>query len=413
MTAVTSSCTRTRRTRSSTAPRCPRSSPRARPSSATTRSRSPTTTASTARSSSPTRPSTSGCARSPAPRSRSTDGAPRHAPLREPGAATRTSAGSSPTRTPARGVEGRERELLPAATTVEFVAAHAEGLVCLSGCARHGLGVVDPNAAARLARAFPGAFYVELQRPVRARRRAPQRRARRARRRARRPDGRDRRRPRAPSAPQRGSRTRSSRSATAPRSTAASASAAATTSPSSSRPQEMAERLPARRGRAHARGRRPLRLRPDPGARLPLPRLLRRPRPRRRPAPRDLRPRVRRPLRPSSQRPQARAHASGSSDELALIARLGLAGFFLLHWEVLELARECALEVRGPGSPRNAAAAGAGERLERRLDRLLPHRPLPRRPGRGEPLARPLPERRAASRCPTSTSTSRATSARS
>src|SRR4029078_10756832 len=41
-------------------------------------------------------------------------------------------------------------------------------------------------------------------------------------------------------------------------------------------------------------------------------------------------------------------------EELALIARLGLAGFFLLHWEVLELARECALEVRGPGSPRAA-----------------------------------------------------------
>src|SRR5207248_1934700 len=36
--------------------------------------------------------------------------------------------------------------------------------------------------------------------------------------------------------------------------------------------------------------------------------------------------------------------------ELQLIARLGLAGFFLLHWEVLELARACALEVRGPGS---------------------------------------------------------------
>ena len=31
---------------------------------------------------------------------------------------------------------------------------------------------------------------------------------------------------------------------------------------------------------------------------------------------------------------------------------LGLAGFFLLHHEVLELARECALEVRGRDSPR-------------------------------------------------------------
>src|SRR5439155_443327 len=47
-------------------------------------------------------------------------------------------------------------------------------------------------------------------------------------------------------------------------------------------------------------------------------------------------------------------------DELALIARLGLAGFFLLHWEVLELARECALEVRGPGSPRHVLPPGRG-----------------------------------------------------
>src|SRR3954453_13363815 len=60
---------------------------------------------------------------------------------------------------------GRESELLPAATTVELVAEHAEGVVALSGCARHGLGVLDPNGAARLARAFGGAFYVELQRP--------------------------------------------------------------------------------------------------------------------------------------------------------------------------------------------------------------------------------------------------------
>src|SRR5262245_51132050 len=62
-------------------------------------------------------------------------------------------------------VPGRERELLPPATTLEFVAEHAEGLLCLSGCARHGLATLDPNAAARLASAFPGAFYVELQRP--------------------------------------------------------------------------------------------------------------------------------------------------------------------------------------------------------------------------------------------------------
>ena len=41
-----------------------------------------------------------------------------------------------------------------------------DGLVCLSGCARDGLAVRDPNAAARLARAFGrDRFFVELQRP--------------------------------------------------------------------------------------------------------------------------------------------------------------------------------------------------------------------------------------------------------
>ena len=41
-----------------------------------------------------------------------------------------------------------------------------EGLVCLSGCARHGLAVRDPDAAARIARAFgPDRFFVEIQRP--------------------------------------------------------------------------------------------------------------------------------------------------------------------------------------------------------------------------------------------------------
>ena len=40
------------------------------------------------------------------------------------------------------------------------------GLVCLSGCARHGVGLRSPNVAARLARAFGrDRFFVELQRP--------------------------------------------------------------------------------------------------------------------------------------------------------------------------------------------------------------------------------------------------------
>jgi error-prone DNA polymerase len=47
-------------------------------------------------------------------------------------------------------------------------------------------------------------------------------------------------------------------------------------------------------------------------------------------------------------------------EELALIDELSLAGFFLLHWEVLELAREVALEVRGPGSMRHVLPPGRG-----------------------------------------------------
>ena len=47
-------------------------------------------------------------------------------------------------------------------------------------------------------------------------------------------------------------------------------------------------------------------------------------------------------------------------EELKLIDELGLAGFFLLHWEVLELARECAVEVRGGSVARNVLPPGRG-----------------------------------------------------
>src|ERR671931_187661 len=47
-------------------------------------------------------------------------------------------------------------------------------------------------------------------------------------------------------------------------------------------------------------------------------------------------------------------------EELALINELGLPGFFLLHWEVLELARECAREVRGDSVARNVLPPGRG-----------------------------------------------------
>ncbi|HEU5490906.1 MAG TPA: error-prone DNA polymerase [Gaiellaceae bacterium] len=62
---------------------------------------------------------------------------------------------------------GREdREPLAPSVSLEAVMEANAGLVCLSGCARRGLGLLDPNAAARLAGAFgPDRFFVELQRP--------------------------------------------------------------------------------------------------------------------------------------------------------------------------------------------------------------------------------------------------------
>jgi error-prone DNA polymerase len=46
--------------------------------------------------------------------------------------------------------------------------------------------------------------------------------------------------------------------------------------------------------------------------------------------------------------------------ELATIRKLGLSGFFLLHRDLLELAREVALEVRGPESARAVLPPGRG-----------------------------------------------------
>src|SRR5207249_587101 len=57
-------------------------------------------------------------------------------------------------------------EPLPPALPLETLLELNEGLVCLSGCARDGLAVRDPNAAARVAAAFGrDRFFVELQRP--------------------------------------------------------------------------------------------------------------------------------------------------------------------------------------------------------------------------------------------------------
>ncbi len=47
-------------------------------------------------------------------------------------------------------------------------------------------------------------------------------------------------------------------------------------------------------------------------------------------------------------------------EELRIIERLSLAGFFLLHHDLLELAREVAVEVRGPSEARALLPAGRG-----------------------------------------------------
>src|SRR5437773_877105 len=58
------------------------------------------------------------------------------------------------------------REPLPPSLDQRLLEDLNDGLVCLSGCARHGVAVRDANAAARLARAFGRErFFVELQRP--------------------------------------------------------------------------------------------------------------------------------------------------------------------------------------------------------------------------------------------------------
>ena len=47
-------------------------------------------------------------------------------------------------------------------------------------------------------------------------------------------------------------------------------------------------------------------------------------------------------------------------EELRVIRELGLSGFFLLHFDMLELAREVAVEVRGPDSARDLLPPGRG-----------------------------------------------------
>jgi error-prone DNA polymerase len=235
-----------------------------------------------------------------------------------------------------------------------------EGLVCLSGCARHGIGVRNPNAAAALARAFgPDLFFVELQRPYErgdARRNAKLRDLAEALGVATvatgDPHAHDLRRAALQDAlvaiKHRTSLDGCERERRGNQESVLLA------------PEAMAERFPddaeavSRAGELAARLE--FDLTQELGYRYP-----------------DFsdgdEPATAQLTRvcnhafdsryggTNGHKRRARARLD---EELALIGELGLAGFFLLHWEVLELAREVAVEVRGASAARNALPPGRG-----------------------------------------------------
>jgi error-prone DNA polymerase len=257
-------------------------------------------------------------------------------------------------------VPGKERELLEPALEQAELEQRNEGLVCLSGCARHGLAVRRPNAAARLARAFGrDRFFVELQRPFErgdARRNAVLREL----------------------AEALGVATVATGDVHAhdPRRTALQDALVAVKNRTSldgceaerrgnresflRPPSEVAELFPQDRDAVERTGELAERLRfdlnEDLGYRYPdfsengEPAIVQ--------------------LAAVCNLAFAERYSGGNvnkkkartrlDEELKLIDELGLAGFFLLHWEVLELARELAVEVRGRDSPRSTLPPGRG-----------------------------------------------------
>jgi error-prone DNA polymerase len=235
-----------------------------------------------------------------------------------------------------------------------------DGLVCLSGCARHGLAVRDPNAAARLSRAFGrDRFFVELQRPYE---RGDRRRQANLRELARTLGVETVATGDAHAHHPRRAQLQDVLVAVRHRSSLDGCEAERRGNHESVllAPGDAAERFPEDRdavARAAELSRRlTFDLTEELGYRYPdfsdSPE----------PAIVQLANVCNRVFEERySPRHKLRTRARTRLDqELRLIDELGLAGFFLLHWDVLELARECALEVRGRGSPRHALPPGRG-----------------------------------------------------
>ena len=359
---ATSSSTATRRTRSSTGRRSPRSSPHARPSSGTRRSRSPITTASTARSSSRTRRRRSASGRSRAPRSRSTAArTSRCSSSRARGYAnlcrllTTAHAGT-------RRVGREDREPLPPSVPLEAVAELERGSrLPLRLCATRSRAARSERRCAPGGSVRPRALLVELQRPFErgdARRLGLLRDL----------------------AEHLGVETVATGDVHAhhPRRTLLQDVLVAIRCRTSLEgceperrgnresylrpPEEMLERFSFDRDAAERSvvlaERLEFDLTEELGYRYPdfsdgdetaIQQLAA-----------ICQARSRRALRPWRHGSQGQARARLES-ELALIDELGLAGFFLLHHEVLEIARECAREVRGTDSPRAASSRRAAD----------------------------------------------------
>jgi error-prone DNA polymerase len=258
------------------------------------------------------------------------------------------------------GTRPKPTEPVPPALDRHLFAAHNEGLVCLSGCARDGLAVRNPNGAAELAAVFgPDRFFVELQRPYE---RGDARRNNRLRQLAEtigvqtvvtgNVHAHNRRRALLQDALV-AIRHRGSLEAVEQERRGNHECVLLT-------PDAMAERFPddlaAVERTTEVAARLEFDLTQELGYRYPDFS------DRDEPAIAELTRVCNRAFEaryPSNTVLQGQARAR-LEEELALIDELGLAGFFLLHWEVLELAADVAREVRGRATPRHSLPPGRG-----------------------------------------------------